>query len=325
MTGKCKMFVDIDLLFDFRGLQFCYARQHQKLGSSSIKSLYGKSFHQGYSDLNLSYNLDSLKLYIPTVKPHIHSIAVLTELKEQNDLTIISFIEEEIVSLCLANYSLMEGIPVLYILHDELLSVLQPYHSVPHIVYLNHLPTHQTCTTANFKSVHISFPARESCEESYETLWSLYSVPELSYEYRYNLWNSYISLPQILTLEGNIVKGFGRGSSDLGFPTANLEVTNGEYEEMIPGIYAARAYLKRDNYERQYAAAVSVGWNPQYDNEYKTIEAHLIHKFEEEMYGEGMKLELTYYLRAECAFSNFEELIKAIGLDVDITKNLLST
>jgi riboflavin kinase len=323
MASKTKLFVDIDLLLDFRGLQFCYARQYSKLSGSSIQILYGKSFQQGYSDLNLPYNFLHLKPYLPSIKPHIHSISVLKSLKQHIDLSLISFIESEIVEVCIDNCSDLQGIPILYTSHSDLLSTLSS--SPVSTIYLSHLPSHQACRNADFSSVHISFPSREKAEDSYETLWSLHPIAEESYEFRYKLWSSSVSLSNSIALEGSIVKGFGRGSSELGFPTANLEVRKGEVDGLVPGIYAAKARLGRDGFEREYAAAVSVGWNPQYDNEMKTIEAHIIEKFEGNLYGEEMVLEFIHYLRAECAFSSFDELIQAIGLDVEVSKQLIST
>ena len=321
MATKTHLFLDIDLFLDFRGLQFCYARQHSKLSGSSIQTLYGKSFQQGYSDLNIPYNFLNLKPYLPSIKPHICSISVLKSLKEDMNLCLISFIESEIVELCIDNYSYLQGIPILYTSNSDLLSTL----SSSSTLYLSHLPSHQACRNAGFSSVHISFPSKEKAEESYETLWSLHPIGEESYEFRYKIWSSYVRLSECFILEGTIVKGFGRGSSELGFPTANLEVSKGEIDGLVPGIYAAKARLGKDGFEREYAAAVSVGWNPQYDNEMKTIEAHIIEKFEGNLYGEQMILEFLHYLRAECAFSSFEELIQAIGLDVEVTKQCIST
>jgi FAD synthase len=47
-----------------------------------------------------------------------------------------------------------------------------------------------------------------------------------------------------------------------------------------------------------------IGWNPFYKNEKKTIEAHLLHKFDEDFYGANIKLVIYGYLRPEADFGS---------------------
>ena len=49
-----------------------------------------------------------------------------------------------------------------------------------------------------------------------------------------------------LVLRGQVVKGFGRGSKQLGVPTANLEMTDEnrlKTNNLVPGVYSAKAKL----------------------------------------------------------------------------------
>ena len=39
-----------------------------------------------------------------------------------------------------------------------------------------------------------------------------------------------------------------------------------------------------------YACALSIGWNPQYENATKTVEVFIIEKFPEDFYGEKLRL-----------------------------------
>jgi FAD synthase len=73
----------------------------------------------------------------------------------------------------------------------------------------------------------------------------------------------------------------------------------------------------------KYQAAISVGWNPQYDNKEKAVEAYLLNEFDYEFYGELMTLEFVSYLRAESSFKSLQELIQAIKNDVSLTKEIL--
>jgi riboflavin kinase len=120
-----------------------------------------------------------------------------------------------------------------------------------------------------------------------------------------------------ILLQAPVVAGFQRGSKELGIPTANLdmEVLGGAGSELETGIYFGWAKLKGQHYE----CVVSVGWNPFYKNEKKTIEAHLLEKLDD-FYGEQLDVLLCGYLRQECNFNGLEELISCINYDILKTK-----
>jgi riboflavin kinase len=105
---------------------------------------------------------------------------------------------------------------------------------------------------------------------------------------------------QPVTLEAEVIHGFKRGSTELGFPTANLSMADlgVKGSSFETGIYYGIAHL--DN--KEYKTVISVGWNPFYKNVEKTIEAHLLHKFEEDFYGSRIKLVIYGYLRPEANF-----------------------
>ena len=65
--------------------------------------------------------------------------------------------------------------------------------------------------------------------------------------------------------------------------------------------------------------------NPFYKNERKTVEPHLLHKFEEDFYGSELRLLVTGYLRPEQNYPSLEALIKAIHLDIDTAKQALDS
>ena len=101
-----------------------------------------------------------------------------------------------------------------------------------------------------------------------------------------------------------VVRGFQRGSKELGCPTANLNMDqlSKEHNSLQTGIYYGYAYLRGD----YHPAVVSVGWNPFYKNEKKTIEAHLLGDHED-FYGEEIQVTLYGYLRDECSFNSLGE------------------
>eukprot|EP00353_Schmidingerella_taraikaensis_P006718 CAMPEP_0185593756 /NCGR_PEP_ID=MMETSP0434-20130131/72531_1 /TAXON_ID=626734 ORGANISM="Favella taraikaensis, Strain Fe Narragansett Bay" /NCGR_SAMPLE_ID=MMETSP0434 /ASSEMBLY_ACC=CAM_ASM_000379 /LENGTH=186 /DNA_ID=CAMNT_0028220585 /DNA_START=541 /DNA_END=1099 /DNA_ORIENTATION=+ len=128
-------------------------------------------------------------------------------------------------------------------------------------------------------------------------------------------WKLHVPIEPALVLEGTVVKGFGRGSKQLGVPTANVEMTEENKNKtvgLVPGVYAAKAYLQLENEAepREYLCAMSIGWNPVYDNAEKTIEAFLVHDFEDrEFYGSHLTLEVGSFIRAEALFADFDTLI----------------
>jgi riboflavin kinase / FMN adenylyltransferase len=109
-------------------------------------------------------------------------------------------------------------------------------------------------------------------------------------------------------LRGAVEIGAGRGHV-LGFPTANLRVP----AKLLPkdGVYAATArYDGRD-----YAALVSIGTNPQFGGQVRTVEAWL-RDFEYTIYGREVALRDLRYLREQRLFPEVSELIAQMQLDL---------
>lgn len=122
-------------------------------------------------------------------------------------------------------------------------------------------------------------------------------------------------------LSGRIVKGFGRGSKALGIPTANLEdnVAQNLPDDLKTGIYYGWASVDGDIHKM----VASIGWNPFYKNEKKSVEVHLLHQFEHDLYEKEMKVIFTGYIRPEKDFSSVDELIKEINNDIAIAQQEL--
>lgn len=115
---------------------------------------------------------------------------------------------------------------------------------------------------------------------------------------------------------GEVIKGFGRGGKDIGCPTANLPT---EALEACPGatsscgIYVGWASVGDDH--TVHKMVMSVGWNPFYQNERKSVEPHLLHTFAEDFYGAELRLVVCGYLRPELDFDSFQALVDAIEGD----------
>ncbi|KAE9613508.1 hypothetical protein Lal_00015996 [Lupinus albus] len=121
---------------------------------------------------------------------------------------------------------------------------------------------------------------------------------------------------------GPVVKGFGRGSKVLGIPTANLS-TEG-YSDLLAehpaGVYFGWAGLSARGV---FKMVMSIGWNPYFNNKEKTIEPWLLHDFNEDFYGEELRLLIVGYLRPEANFPTLESLIAKIHEDRRVAERAL--
>jgi riboflavin kinase / FMN adenylyltransferase len=113
-------------------------------------------------------------------------------------------------------------------------------------------------------------------------------------------------------IEGTVMPGFQRGGT-LGYPTANLAVPP---NLLVPGygIYAGATLGHR--------AAISIGVNPHYGGNERSIEPYLL-DFDGDLYGRRLVVELWRRLRDERAFSSESELVAQIARDVEETRAAL--
>ncbi|CAL1539686.1 unnamed protein product [Lymnaea stagnalis] len=116
--------------------------------------------------------------------------------------------------------------------------------------------------------------------------------------------------------EGTVVSGFGRGSKELGIPTANFpeDVVKKLPENFKCGVYYGLAKISSN--ENVFKMTMSVGWNPYYHNTVKTMETHIMHEFESDFYGDHLKIIVLGYIRDMLNFKSLEDLIKAIQADI---------
>jgi len=123
-----------------------------------------------------------------------------------------------------------------------------------------------------------------------------------------------IAFPFIL--RGKVCKGFGRGSKELGIPTANLPESEVEKicQQVQTGVYYGWAML----HQKIYKMVMSIGWNPYYKNTKKTAEVHIMHNFDHDFYGEILSVMVVGYIRDERNFSSLDELILEIKNDISI-------
>ncbi len=117
---------------------------------------------------------------------------------------------------------------------------------------------------------------------------------------------------------GVVVRGDGRGRH-LGFPTANLEVT--DKDKLIPpsGIYAVRAVLRSGT----YGGALHLGPRPTFEGSSPTVEVHLL-DFEGDVYGEVVRVDFVERLRDVLPFESVPALVEQMRRDVDMARAVLA-
>ena len=119
-------------------------------------------------------------------------------------------------------------------------------------------------------------------------------------------------------LSGTVVNGKKLGGT-IGFPTANIEIK--EPYKLIPstGVYIIRTRINGDLYN----GIMNIGLNPTVLGKHQTIEAHLF-DFNENIYGEKIKIEFLYFLREEQKFKSVEELVTQLNIDKENAISFLS-
>ncbi|ETN69518.1 riboflavin kinase / FAD synthetase [Necator americanus] len=123
-------------------------------------------------------------------------------------------------------------------------------------------------------------------------------------------------------LRGRVVAGFGRGGKQLGCPTANIEEA---VVETLPSEFPCGVFygLARVDGEQVDKMVMSIGRNPHYHNEKKTLEVHLLRKFENDFYGSMVDVLILGFIRPMAAFNNLDELRTAISSDIALAEKEL--
>ncbi len=124
-------------------------------------------------------------------------------------------------------------------------------------------------------------------------------------------------------VEGVVVRGHQRGRA-LGFPTANLE-TPQHFAIPADGVYAGwLALLDSSGPElERWPAAISIGINPTFDGQERTVEAYALDRDDLDLYGAHMAVEFAERLRPTLRFSSVDELVAQMRADVDEARRLL--
>ncbi|KAL6769932.1 RFK2 [Auxenochlorella protothecoides x Auxenochlorella symbiontica] len=129
-----------------------------------------------------------------------------------------------------------------------------------------------------------------------------------------------------LRMSGPVISGFGRGSRQLGVPTANVP-PEGFPDSLPKGVYFGWAQVDAvpdapDTDRAVHKMVLNVGERPTFgdaDPEV-SVEAHIMHGFSEDFYGRSTKLVILGFMRPEISFGGLPELLSQIRRDIGIAR-----
>lgn len=120
-------------------------------------------------------------------------------------------------------------------------------------------------------------------------------------------------------LDGTVVEGYHVGHK-IGYPTANLHVTDPEKLVPADGVYAVYVFLG----ERKYKGMLSIGYRPTLNNGTdRSIEVHIF-DFNEDIYNQPMRISFVRRTRSELKFDSIEELVEQLHKDAIEATTILS-
>lgn len=150
-----------------------------------------------------------------------------------------------------------------------------------------------------------------------------------------HLANSYLGYTYFIT--ATVVNGMKIGSKELGYPTANLEVSNTEKLLPADGIYAVYVNVEGVRSKEQgvstdlsptpyslplYKGMLSIGFNPTIENKGRSIEVNIF-DFNENIYGKTIRVGFHKKIRNEKKFNNLAELKLALDKDKEVCLGVL--
>ncbi|KAJ3318547.1 riboflavin kinase [Blyttiomyces sp. JEL0837] len=130
--------------------------------------------------------------------------------------------------------------------------------------------------------------------------------------------------PYPVFLKGEVSKGFGRGSKELGVPTANLPEDVAENAGKVIETGILYGWSSVGSSSEVWPMVMSFGWNPFYKNEKRSAEVHILHSFPSDFYGEELRVVVLGYIRPEKNYDSLDALIEDINIDISVAKNSLA-
>ena len=128
--------------------------------------------------------------------------------------------------------------------------------------------------------------------------------------------NQYLTHPYAIT--GEVIAGNKLGRT-IGFPTANIGISNPH--KLIPanGVYAVNILVNSSVYH----GMLNIGYRPTVNGSEKSIEAHLF-DFDQDIYGQVITIQFIKRIREEIRFSDMNTLRKQLTKDKMLVIDILN-
>lgn len=114
--------------------------------------------------------------------------------------------------------------------------------------------------------------------------------------------NKFLGYPYFFS--GMVVEGNKLGRT-IGYPTANLKIE--PEEKLIPGngVYAVEVTLKKNN--TNFTGMMNIGVRPTINGTQRVVEVNIFN-FDEDIYGQELRVYVKQYLRGEVKFNGLDQL-----------------
>ena len=123
-------------------------------------------------------------------------------------------------------------------------------------------------------------------------------------------------LGRAYTIEGNVIKGAGRGEKLLHIPTANITTPN----ELVPkeGVYAVKIGIKNDFFD----GVANIGKKPTFGDAVTSYEVHIFN-YTGNLLGEHLRIHFIDWIRDQQSFPDALSLERQIRNDIEHAREIL--
>jgi len=124
-------------------------------------------------------------------------------------------------------------------------------------------------------------------------------------------------LGRAYTIEGNVIKGAGRGEKLLHIPTANITTPN----ELVPkeGVYAVKIGIKNDFFD----GVANIGKKPTFGDAVTSYEVHIFN-YAGNLLGEHLRIHFIDWIRDQRSFPDALSLERQIRNDIEHAREILN-
>ncbi len=125
-------------------------------------------------------------------------------------------------------------------------------------------------------------------------------------------------LGRAYTIEGNVIKGAGRGEKLLHIPTANITTPN----ELVPkeGVYAVKIGIKNDFFD----GVANIGKKPTFGDAVTSYEVHIFN-YTGNLLGEHLRIHFIDWIRDQRSFPDALSLERQIRNDIEHARDILNS